>query len=522
MSRPILHAHPICSQLARALLAVSVLGLTGCSLLFSGDDLRGGTDAGAVDAGPPDAGAVDAGPSDAGPVDAGPPPPCTAEEMLEDGDGDGFCPRLDCDSDSAAVFPGAPRICGDDRINNCDARSAGPEPTTLERLTTLFGEEVLMFEPRSAALAAGSTGQFDAALSEGDAAGAAVLSIVASGGPAGFELLMGPVDGTLGSTALSQAMCFNSSQPAALAAVASTGPRAVRWALAQTVTGFGGIVPWYTSGTATLFDGTPTTSFLPTDCFTTSTPLTTHAVGAIGGSAGAQGGAFATLDTVPDMPPCIGINLMGCSGPSRLTGTTPRPLGVGIGGLMLGVTNTADIDVIQSINGNGTVAPFRGLGARVLSGEIAGTHDGTAAVVVGQQDTTLVVAEQMCTSDACLALAPTALTPIEVSSRLPAEDAQLSVAPAGANRFLVTHTRATGQGVVLTLVNADRDASPATRLSELAYFGSTVVDQAVVSAPVYNGGEAPNAQMFVVLVSTGPEGARERIDRYRFTACHAP
>ena len=40
-----------------------------------------------------------------------------------DADGDGFIADADCDDTDAAVYPGAPDVCGDDRSTDC-ARSS--------------------------------------------------------------------------------------------------------------------------------------------------------------------------------------------------------------------------------------------------------------------------------------------------------------------------------------------------------------------------------------------------------------
>jgi hypothetical protein len=73
--------------------------------------LDGGADAGLPDAGLPDAGTVDSG-VDAG-VDAG-------ADAGTDQDMDGFPAGVDCNDTNAAVYPGAPELCGDGLDNNCN------------------------------------------------------------------------------------------------------------------------------------------------------------------------------------------------------------------------------------------------------------------------------------------------------------------------------------------------------------------------------------------------------------------
>src|SRR5262249_52756229 len=40
-----------------------------------------------------------------------------------DADGDGFTADVDCDDGDASVYPGAPDVCGDDRVTDCSRTS---------------------------------------------------------------------------------------------------------------------------------------------------------------------------------------------------------------------------------------------------------------------------------------------------------------------------------------------------------------------------------------------------------------
>jgi len=40
-----------------------------------------------------------------------------------DSDGDGFPASADCDDTDSAAYPGAPDLCGDDRVTDCDRTS---------------------------------------------------------------------------------------------------------------------------------------------------------------------------------------------------------------------------------------------------------------------------------------------------------------------------------------------------------------------------------------------------------------
>ena len=48
-------------------------------------------------------------------LDTGEPP------VAKDRDGDGAPDEVDCDADDPTVYPGAPLVCGDDRLNDCDS-----------------------------------------------------------------------------------------------------------------------------------------------------------------------------------------------------------------------------------------------------------------------------------------------------------------------------------------------------------------------------------------------------------------
>lgn len=66
-----------------------------------------------------------------------------------DADGDGFGQNVDCDDNDNAVFPGAPDLCGDDKVTDCDRSSE-------DGLVTLDGSEG--FDSLTDALAAASDG----------------------------------------------------------------------------------------------------------------------------------------------------------------------------------------------------------------------------------------------------------------------------------------------------------------------------------------------------------------------------
>ncbi|MEQ1506522.1 MAG: right-handed parallel beta-helix repeat-containing protein, partial [Myxococcota bacterium] len=51
------------------------------------------------------------------------PAPAGGRAADVDADADGFTADVDCDDDDAAVFPGAPDLCGDDRVTDCDRAS---------------------------------------------------------------------------------------------------------------------------------------------------------------------------------------------------------------------------------------------------------------------------------------------------------------------------------------------------------------------------------------------------------------
>ena len=106
-----------------------------------GDD-GGTTDGGTSDGGTSDGGTTDGGTSDGGTTDGGTTDGGTTDGGTSDGgtsddaDGDGSLTGVDCDDADPDVYPGAPAVCGDGVVNDCDGTEADEAESCL--LTATF------------------------------------------------------------------------------------------------------------------------------------------------------------------------------------------------------------------------------------------------------------------------------------------------------------------------------------------------------------------------------------------------
>ena len=107
--------------------AVLVLGwLAGCGASAPTDtgSATAGDGGAVLDGGAPDGGSSDGGAADGGAADGGAVEDGGAGDTgcadPEDADCDGFLIEDDCDDADPTVYPGAPEICGDGVVNDCD------------------------------------------------------------------------------------------------------------------------------------------------------------------------------------------------------------------------------------------------------------------------------------------------------------------------------------------------------------------------------------------------------------------
>ncbi|MFK7988644.1 MAG: putative metal-binding motif-containing protein [Sandaracinaceae bacterium] len=510
-------------RLAPALASLGAVFLVSCSLIFSGDDLRGD----AEDAGPADAGPVDADPADTGPgeADSG---PCVIADCVEDGgvdlDCDGFCADEDCDDTRNRIYPGAPRICGDNFINDCNEwGELPPEPGDARRLRALTGEVVMGVDQDDIPFPdVGSKGAFEAAMSPSDDTSPNLLTVLRSDPDGiGFELLMGPA--TIGATLLRDRLettgCFaNGVARVQSAAVSANEPGFARIALGRTVSGVGGAEAWRQGGTATYDPDAPSVTMAYGRCRETSTLLDLHAVGALTSAAGdALSGSYATrLGTSGGPEACLSVGDQGCQ--MGIATGTPTDFGVGLGGLMLGSVRRSSNAVIVARNATGEPEDFAEFGAVQLSGRIDAAHEGTAAVVVGQVDQDLLVVESQCADEACLGIVPTAPAgTVRGDGRLASNEARVSVTPLGSGRFIIAY-RSRASRIGLSLYDSVEDTlSEQVELDGLAFMGTTLFNLHVVSA------QNQVRQIVMVLAVTGEtSSAADTLHRFRFSACRRP
>lgn len=516
------------------LLVPAVALASGCSLIFDGSGFVG--DAGADAApGPVDAG-TDAGPPDSGPVDSGVdggPPPVDAGPDPCDMDDDGFLnpscapdaggsdagvEPLDCDDTDGDVYPGAPPVCGDGVINDCNERDR--EDTDPPTLSSLLGTDVAIDEPIVSDISSftdGVKGVLDVALTAG-----------AAGTPPMLALLIGQSDGA-GASLISSAVgssrlwgldlggsCFAAlSTPATLGNVVATGPSSLGVALARS-TAEPAPENWHEAITATLALDTPPDVTYGSCKATTTTQGSITTAALFDPPSTVSAGVYSSSAAGP----CLAIADFGC-GDGTVTGTTTE-FGVGLGNMMLAtVTQSDDPAIVARYGSDGAAAVYTMNVGSPVTGRLAAAHDGPTAMVAVPSAETLVLVQQQCSDPACRALSE-GFVPVQPSYvfELPPTEALVSIAPFAGGQFLYTHRRRSGPpGVAINFAPRPEEmAGNPVLIPELSFAGTTLFDAAIRSAPV------GDRRLFVVAAFTAPIGepAATDVQRVSFRACIDP